>query len=290
MRRALVSTIFCAGLALAGPACAWGELGHRVTALIAYRHLTPAAKARVDALLASDTDTLTAPDIGSRAAWADKYRNGHRETAAWHFVDVEIDHPDLDAACFGFPAPPLGLPASQGPAQDCVVHKIEEFYGELQDPATPPAERLLAFKFLLHFVGDLQQPLHAADHDDHGGNCVGLSPSPDGHSSNLHAYWDTGVVEALGHTPEEIAAKLDRGTTSDQAAEWARGDARSWARQSFQIARTDVYALPVRPTCSDHATTTLSPAYQARAQQIAAVQLEKAGLRIAALLNRALAS
>ena len=93
----------CALLAAANPANAWGDLGHKVTALIAYRHLTPAAKVKVDAMLAGDADTLTAPDFASRATWADKYRNSHRETAAWHYVNVEIDHPDLESACFGLP-------------------------------------------------------------------------------------------------------------------------------------------------------------------------------------------
>ena len=70
----------------------------------------------------------------------------------------------------------------------------------------PQAERILALKFLIHFVGDLHQPLHASDHKDRGGNCVGLSPSPDGRDTSLHAYWDTGVVETLGGSAQAIAA------------------------------------------------------------------------------------
>src|ERR1700761_9344522 len=94
-----------AALVWLGPAqaLAWGDWGHEITGLIAYDRLTPTAKAKVDALLADDKDALTAPDFASRATWADKYRTGHRETAAWHFVDMEIDHPDLPSACFGFP-------------------------------------------------------------------------------------------------------------------------------------------------------------------------------------------
>src|SRR5277367_6162974 len=102
--KAIVSLVAVAVMvAAAGPAAAWGDLGHEVTAMIAYGRLTPAARAKVDALLQADSDTLTAPDFASRATWADKYRNGHRETANWHFVDIEIDHPDLKAACSGFP-------------------------------------------------------------------------------------------------------------------------------------------------------------------------------------------
>ena len=283
---AVIAAIFALGAA--GPAAAWGDLGHRVTALIAYRHLTPAVRNKVDALLASDGDTLTSPDFASRATWADKYRESHRETAAWHFVDLETDHPDVAAACFGFPPLAPGQPASQGPARDCVVDKIEEFAAELRNPATPRAERLAAFKFLIHFVADLHQPLHASDHDDRGGNCIGLAPSPDGHSSNLHAWWDTGEVEALGGSVQDIATRLDARISSGQAKAWAAGDPKAWARESFQIARNDVYALPSRPTCAQHGFVALSAAYQATARRDAALQLEKAGIRMASLLDRAL--
>src|SRR6202035_476843 len=145
---------------------AWGDLGHRVTALIAYRHLTPKARTALDALLRSDGDTLTRPDFADRATWADKYRNANRETAAWHFINIEIDHPDLARACFDFLAQGMGQLASAGRAEDCVVNKIDEFTAELRSAATTPAERLLALKFLIHFIGDVHQPLHAADHRD----------------------------------------------------------------------------------------------------------------------------
>ena len=280
--------IMCAMFVVAGPANAWGDLGHKVTALIAYRHLTPAAKAKVDALLAGDTDALTAPDFASRATWADKYRNDHRETAAWHYVDIEIDHPDLESACFGFPALGAGQVASAGSAQDCIVNKIGQFEHELPSRSTAPAERLMALKFLMHFVGDLHQPLHASDHDDRGGNCVRLAPSPDAHDTNLHAYWDVGVVEALGRGANVIAANLDGRITPNDLSTWARGDAKSWAMESFELSRKDVYALASRPTCRDHGAVALTPAYETAAIREAALQLEKAGVRMAVLLNRAL--
>jgi len=267
---------------------AWGDLGHEVTALIAYRHLTVKARTALDALLASDDDPLTKPDFASRAAWADKYRLAHRETSAWHFVDIEIEQPDMTAACFGFPALAAGQSASQGPAQDCIVNKIEEFFGELQNQTTPPAERLLALKYLIHFVGDLHQPLHAADHADRGGNCVALAPSPAGGDKNLHAYWDIGAVAALGRSAQRIAARLDADITNDDLNAWTRGNARTWALESFALGQKDAYDLAARPTCQSPGSTTLSAAYQSRAQQDAALQIEKAAIRIAGLLNNAL--
>ena len=287
-QRSVVCVIAAALVAIlasmATPALAWGDLGHEVVALIAYHHLTPAARHEVDRLLASDSDNLTAPDIASRATWADKYRLSHRETAAWHFVDLEIDKPDLAAACSGFPASPPHA-ASQGPAQDCVVDKIEEFAAELRDPATPAPERLLALKFVLHFVGDMHQPLHAADHHDRGGNCIKLDPSPDGGVTNLHAFWDVTVVNALGHSAADIAAKLDAKITPANLKAWSAGGPRDWAMQSFAIAKRDAYNLPSRPTCAQPGAVALSSAYTATAEADAARQLSVAGVRLAYVLN-----
>jgi hypothetical protein len=286
--RKFLLTLAAALAALSGSqAQAWGDLGHEVTALIAYRHLSPTARAALDALLASDPDTLTAGDFASRATWADKYRNAHRETAAWHFVDIEIDQPDLKDACFGFPPLRPSQWASQGPAQDCVVNKIEEFAAELKNPSTPAAERLLALKFLIHFVGDLHQPLHAADHHDRGGNCIGLSP-PQGAQINLHAYWDVSVVNALGQSAPQIAAQLDARLRAADIKDWSRGTPQSWAMDTFEVGRRDVYALPSTPTCQSGGSVSLSPAYQRQSENDAVTQLQKAAVRLAAVLNDAL--
>jgi len=244
-------------------------------------------------MLASDTDPLTAGDFAGRATWADKYRNEHRETAAWHFVNIEIDHPDLKDACFGFPSLSPGQLASQGPAQDCVVNKIGEFAAELKNPSTPAAERLLALKFLIHFIGDLHQPLHAADHHDRGGNCVGLM-SPQGAQNNrgvltLHAYWDVSVVEALGQSAAQIADQLDAGLSAGDVQDWSQGSPRNWALETFDIGRRDAYALPSMPSCDMSGSVALSPAYRAQAEKDAVTQLQKAAVRLAAMLNEALA-
>jgi hypothetical protein len=287
LRKALLTPAAALAALICSEALAWGDLGHEVTALIAYRHLTPAARTALDAMLASDADTLTAGDFASRATWADKYRIAHRETAAWHFVDIEIDRPDLADACFGFPALQNGQWASHGPAQDCVVNKIDEFTAELKDLSTPAAERILALKFLIHFVGDLHQPLHAADHHDRGGNCVSLSPAV-GAQNNLHAYWDVSIVNALGQSAAQIADQLDARLSAADLKEWTEGSPRSWAMDSFEIGRRDVYALPSPPTCQSGGSVALSPSYRARAEKAAASQLLKAAVRLAAVLNGAL--
>jgi len=122
--------------------------------------MTPAPSSAACSGQAADTDSLTAHDIASAATWADKFRdsntNGARQkTRQWHFVDIEVIAPDLDQACFNHPALPPSTVASNGPADDCVVDKIEEFAAELANPATDLEEQVVALKFLLHFVGVL---------------------------------------------------------------------------------------------------------------------------------------
>ena len=283
----LASTLAAAAVLAPAPAFAWGFQGHQVIALIARGQLTPKVKAKVDALLATDTDPLTGHDMAAEATWADAYRGaGHRETAQWHFVDVELDRPDLRSACFGFPSSPAGH-ASEGPANDCVVDKVEAFTVELRDPSIAPAEKLLALKYLLHFVGDLHQPLHAGDNHDRGGNCVLLSLGGP-RTTNLHSYWDTAVVEPLGPDAPAIASHLTTQITPALKAQWARGDVRSWAQEAYTVAKTSVYAIGSRPGCDHDAPISPPAGYAAQTQAAAALELERAGVRLASLLNSAL--
>jgi hypothetical protein len=283
---------FCAAAVIcaAAPsaALAWGYEGHEIIADIARGYLTRTVRSKVDAMLAADSDnTLTAHDMAEEATWADRWRSaGHRETASWHFTDEELDHPDLTGACFGFPAPPSL--ASQGPAQDCLVDKVEAFSKELGTPSTPAAERLAALKYLLHFVGDLHQPLHASENHDRGGNCVLLSLGGP-RSVNLHSYWDTTVVQALGDDPSVVGASLAARITPAQRMSWERGDVRAWQADSYAVAKASVYTIRSRPGCDrDQSPISLPADYANAARATAAVQLQKAGVRLALVLNRAL--
>ncbi len=287
MKPALIALAAALALSVPVPALAWGYEGHQVIADIARDLLTSAARAKVDALLATDTDGLTAHDMASEATWADAFRSaGHRETAQWHFVDIELAKPDLTAACFGFP--PAGGSASAGPAQDCVVDKVEEFERELAGAHTPAPERLLALKFLLHFVGDLHQPLHASDNQDRGGNCVRVAlGSP--RTTNLHSYWDTAVVQVLGSDPQAVAASLEAQITPADRKTWEAGDPRTWAKEAFGVAQNVAYTVGSQPGCNpDAAPITLPSGYAQKAEVAAALQLKRAGVRLALELDRAL--
>src|SRR5262249_47822063 len=211
----LFLALFAVALINPHRATAWGDEGHKVIALIAEHYLDPAVRAKVGTLLAADTDPLAGHDIASEATWADKYRDSDRDTTKlryqatrqWHFVDIELSQPDLDAACFGHPPLPPGVPASKGPPQACVIDKINQFAAELIDRATSAPEHLWALNSLPPFVGDLPQPLHAADDHDPGGNKK-LVSDEGVHPGNLHHYWDVEFVERLGTDPRQVAAVL----------------------------------------------------------------------------------
>jgi hypothetical protein len=270
-----------------------GRRRHKVVALIAEHYLTPAARKQVDALLAADTDPLTQHDIASEATWADRWRDAnHRKdnydaTKRWHFVDLEITDPDMTKACYGRKPRPPGMPASIGDKNACVVDKIGQFAAELEAPGTDAEERVVALKFLLHLVGDMHQPLHASDNSDAGGNAVKVMVDGFDHKSrdNLHGFWDTQFVEALGRPRAALATQLLAQITPEQEAEWRQGKPDDWAMEAFNIAYDDVYG---EPPLSKDTLQHLDQAYVARAEKDVALQLSRAGVRLAAVLNKAL--
>ena len=275
-RRAVSAFYVAVALVIAAApssALAWGQEGHAIVAEIARQYLTPKALSAVDALLAADAaDTLTAPDMASRAAWADVWRNSHRETAPWHFTDIEIDGSNTpDAACAN---------------DDCLTRRLALFAAQLASKDASTADRILALKFVLHFAGDLHQPLHLADNHDKGGNCVYLSRG--GARANLHHYWDTVVVETMGNDPDSVASDLYFAITPAQLKAWRKGDINSWAMESHQVAKAVVYTLGSQPGCSSGLRYDLSDAYDAAALKAAKIQLQLAGVRLAVLLNAAL--
>ena len=295
--------VAAAGLMMAacpGAGLAWGDEGHEIIARIADHYLEPPVRAKVAALLAADTTSLTRDTgMAAEAAWADKFRDSdrnadqvrYRRTRAWHYIDIELDRPQDGVACSPRAALPRGTPASLGPAQACIVDKIVQFLRELHGTAAAPEERRLALQFLLHLVGDLHQPLHAADDHDHGGNDVMVESA--GHRrGSLHHYWDTVFVEDLGRDAGEVAARLIGEISAAQRRRLRSGNPADWARQSFEVARIEVYgrlpggrAAGAKPGPRAALELELDDAYTAGADRAVAVQLERAGVRLAQILN-----
>ncbi len=291
---ALALTVFAmSSLGSASPVRAWGDEGHEIVALVADHYLEPAVRARVNSILAGDKTHLT-PDthIDHEATWADKFRDSDRNTTKarynrthdWHFVDLELSGPDLKSACFGQP-PLRGTVAFNGPAEDCVVDKIDQFTAELKDPRTSRKERRYALQFILHFVGDVHQPLHASDNNDRGGNEETVT-APGLQAGNLHAFWDTRFVALQGSSETAIAAQLISNITDAQRARWSSGTAADWAMESFDVAKTHSYGLLPSPASIHHYA--LPASYVTDAEAVVARQLSKAGVRLAFVLNNAL--
>jgi hypothetical protein len=300
--KCLIAGALALGLAaMASPAAAWGDLGHRVIALIAYRHLTPAARAKVNSLIADARDNpplkaqlqalmnsptprlsgvFAAPednDFASWSVWADRYRLAHRETAPWHFIDLEVDNPDIATAC---PPRPTG----------CLLTALYSNAAVLRNPAASEFDKIVALKFIIHLVGDLHQPLHAADHHDNGGNCVRIYVRGAVNVTSLHAYWDSYLFDK-GDTPDALAQRLDPPSApvrsgivpnAPLAARWAD----DWAMESNRIARDHIYAKHDYPTCGAAAEPfDFSVEDRSAARAIASAQFLKAGLRLSAVLN-----
>ena len=217
----------------------------------------------------------------------DSSRKAKAQTGQWHFVDIEVASPDETAACFGRPVLAPGQAAYPGLAQDCVVDKVDEFRRELADPGTTAAERLTALRFVLHFVRDLHQPLHSSDDSDRGGNSKLLSPAV-GSSRNLHAFWDTAAVVSLGREPQAVSDRLAAAITPAQMTAWSAGAPEAWAQEAFALAKSDAYGrLPPPDSDGKYKLTT---AYETMASTDAALQLSRAGVRLATVLNQALAA
>ena len=157
--------------------------------------------------------------------------------------------------------------------------QIDRDVAVLKDGRAPHTARLEALLYLIHFVGDVHQPLHAADRRDKGGNSLAVYLNR--HRDNLHGIWDQDVVAALGKAPLPVAAGIEAQYSLAQKTAMMRGTPADWANESFEIAAHDIYAHlrsrgPVR----------LPRDYAQRQSAIVRLQLERAGLRLAMLLNQ----
>jgi hypothetical protein len=310
----LVGAIAAAMTALLLPmraSLAWGPEGHRVIALIADRLLQqsdPGVRAKILSILATDKGSrLTKSDIASEAIWADALREKSEEarsaTGAWHSARFKPDSPDLARACFGRTPLPAGYPASHGPQDNCSVDKIEQFASELKDSGTSPGERLVALQFLLNLVGDLDDPLHAIDRGDQGGECIALqigSKPP----VRLSSYWqDVLVAEVVGPDAANGAARIAASVPAAESQKWAEGNPEAWALETYEVAKTVTYSFTAgQPTgkqsfparagqaeaCPSANLYPVGPDYETKALAAVRGQLAKAGARLARVLRDSL--
>jgi hypothetical protein len=250
---------FALTLLAVSSALGWGREGHRVVATIAERHLTARAREHVRQILGTD---------GSMAAlstWADEIRPSRPQTAPWHYIDIPLNASAID-------------PASDCPNGDCVIAAITRFVAVLRDNASSANARNEALKFVVHFVADLHQPLHCADNHDRGGNDVHVTFF--GENANLHSVWDTLLIERIDPNTENYAKRLDAALADSDKSTFERGTVEDWVLESHAVAQKVAYgALPPGQTLD------LGSDYFQAAAPAVDLQLQKAGIRLASILD-----
>lgn len=258
MKRALACLAFCLAFT---PLCAfaWGPKGHEAVAHIAAMNLTPKARAAVAGLLGGEAEAMMAIN----ASWADEIREARPQTASWHYVNLQLSQ-DMRYR-----------PARDCPRDNCVVAQILRQEAVLRSNA-PRQAKTEALRFLIHLIGDVHQPLHAADNRDRGGNQVRLRYR--GQRINLHHFWDDEVVTPLGRDARAIARVIDRLTPLVQKKRLAGGTPALWAEMSAAIARSSIY-----PELGRSGAVTAREA--GSHSRIARVQLARAGYALAGTLN-----
>src|SRR5262245_17381942 len=320
-RRPLIFLMSVALLLTAGrsDALAWGCDGHRAVAIIAQRLLSSTVANRVRAVLTATPVDPALPRfcppvptdiIADVATWADDFRDVEPQTAAWHFID--------------FPRS-LGANTTNHipfcPNGDCVIAAIVTQFNVLR-MSTNPTLKANALRFIIHFMGDLHQPLHTISNGDRGGNCVPITyfmqaPQEGENGSfrpNLHSVWDTETIRRLMNTEgladaQALANRAAGGnlpTVAPLTPTTTR--VRSWASGSNTVARMVTYGrLPVDPpmepataamigSCTDNNQVslrmaelheTIADSYEQASVPVILSQLRLAGQRLASVLKAA---
>jgi hypothetical protein len=232
MRAMLLGLV--AGTLLSGHALAWGPEGHQIVASIAENDLSAPVRAQVKQLLAGGADSLA--DI---ASWADQVRPSRPDTAAWHFADIPADADGYD-------------PQRDCKRDSCVVAQITLKAKVLSDKAQSPARRFEALIWVVHFVGDIHQPLHCINNDDRGGNDVKVKFN--GHTVKLHQVWDSGIIDSADDDHGDFATRLFKAITPAERSQWlSTRDPADWADECFSVAKQQIYQPlgPVDKPCPD---------------------------------------
>lgn len=281
---AAVLFLVLVGLTFVPNTCwAWGLDGHQITAYIGADHLSPVARRHVAQILGvPDNPADVAKAMAQAAVKPDlEFRTSAPETLEWHWINLcRQDTPaDVPARC---------------PDGNCVTGRIDRFVDDLRsgkkDGKWDSAAQLA---FVINFMGEIHQPLHAITNADMGGKCIGVqSPEP---ANALHSLWGERLVthvEQELHTrgPAETAAALQK-RFPDTVTKLPSRPEIAW--ESHQLAESEAYQplkiamQPCQPTaCAKHKEVLkISQSYLDQEWMVVARRLATGGYRLAALLN-----
>ncbi|WP_051727931.1 S1/P1 nuclease [Nocardia brasiliensis] len=247
--------------AVAPPANAWGVQGHNTVGAIADLRLDPAARDQVSRLLAGEAN----PTLAGVANWADEVRRDDpdlgKRSAPWHYVNIGENGCVYDAAVNG----------NNG---DNVVDALRAQTKILADRSRADAERAQALKFVVHFVGDIHQPLHAGYARDRGGNEFRVTYL--GKATNLHSVWDSRLLDTRHASDAEELQRLLALPAPALPPAQPDSDPVQWAEDSCRVVNTPGF-YPASATIGDEYTQQFLP--------IAENRLRLAGERLGQLLN-----
>jgi hypothetical protein len=258
-------------VAFSGNAWAWGDTGHKIVCEIAFRLAAPDTRAAVRKLVRADTEF----DTFSEACTGPDHPHTRPSE---HFINLPRDSKGLasDDTC--------------PQADKCLLTAILNDSKILSSKSERAKDRLIALKFLGHWVGDIHQPLHVSFEDDRGGNNITVSGECSG---KLHSTWDTCLVEgALGDDVSEAATNLVDAITPEMMTKWTASDhPMDWANESFAIAekaKTKYCTLQANPrVCNGPPSkhVDVDADYLQVNQPIVKEQLQKAGVRLSRMLD-----
>lgn len=270
-----------AALAATVPSMAWHATGHMIVADIAWRNLNDKAKAEAARLVAIDAPEKS-PDFITAAVWADDTKT--HDNGPWHYIDLYFRAD--------------GQPTDLKPDEENAVWAIDKFSKMLLDKAATDADKGQALRYLLHFVGDMHQPLHCVSRvtdtnpkGDAGGNKFYVDDGSAARRKNLHSLWDSGCgafAEIKRPLTDAGKSKIDAYadeclatlSDADKTAAHDGADPNKWATDGQALAKNVVYSTPENQTPSDE--------YLEKGKAACRKQVAIAGLRLADLLNKLL--
>jgi hypothetical protein len=169
----------------------WGFKGHRIVANIAQNHLTPQAKSAIKELLGTQS-------LADVSTWADELRDDpqYKSTANWHFINIT---PGMDFNQFS--------QAVKSQSNENLYTAFNKSLSDLKSATTTKQQKIDALKFLVHFVGDIHQPMHVSRAEDKGGNTIQVQFY--GKGTNLHTLWDSRLLDHQGLEGQQLVDKLE---------------------------------------------------------------------------------
>ncbi len=232
----------------------WGKTGHRVVSKLAQQYLTTKAQKEIDIL-------LDGASLVSISTYGDEIKSNPKYKALrpWHYINLPLDESYANA--------------KKNPKGD-VVMAIKKCIAKVKDQNEHKNERAFYLKLLVHFIGDLHQPMHVGRKEDRGGNSIRLQWF--GKTSNLHRLWDSHLIDSHGLNATQLLGDLEE-LSPKLIKEIQNQSLEQWVNESQALAKIIYENTP--------SNSKLGEEYQSRYLPLLKIQLQRGGLRLAAQLN-----